>query len=251
MSQIPDVQSESLVDDEPQTSGSGNAERLLTSVLADVPIENATVGMLAEALAKALQIQRTTSPRSRRKVPESPIEFFTDSQHRENKVRDQPFQTALLMKYQANVRELFKEVFHLTKDDEYMLYEGASREVVSCFTSGMGPGPDPLALQWDMTTTHKSDWNRQVVDTLCSLYMTMQQRSNWTVRSPQSIRNDITNKFDQCRKCWRRARPHISSNGTHETMQQVGDRLVDYTNERLRMARVLSRRTTVSRYVCA
>ncbi|KAG2737149.1 hypothetical protein P692DRAFT_20674337, partial [Suillus brevipes Sb2] len=76
------------------------------------------------------------------------------------------------------------------------------------------------------------------------LYMTMQQRSNWTVRSPQSIRNDITNKFDQCRKCWRRARPHISSNGTHETMQQVGDRLVDYTNERLRMARVLSRRTT-------
>ncbi|KAG1759619.1 hypothetical protein EDD22DRAFT_755297, partial [Suillus occidentalis] len=107
-------------------------------------------------------------------------------------------------------------------------------------------GPDPLALQWDMTTTHKSDWNRQVVDTLCSLYMTMQQRSNWTVRSPQSIRKDITNKFDQCRKCWRRARPHISSSGTHETMQQVGDRLVDYTNERLRMARVLSRRTTVT-----
>ncbi|KAG1879001.1 hypothetical protein F4604DRAFT_1679861 [Suillus subluteus] len=159
--------------------------------------------MLAEALAKALQVQQTPSPRgtrSRRKIADPPVEHFTDAQHRENK---------------ANVRDLFKEAFHLTKDDEYMLHVGASREAISSFMGGLGSGPDPLALQWDMTTTHKSDWNQKVIDLLYSL-------------------------------CWRKARPQVLSDGTHETMQQVGDRLIDHANERLRMARVLSRRTTVT-----
>ncbi|KAG2095760.1 hypothetical protein BD769DRAFT_1312515, partial [Suillus cothurnatus] len=139
---------------------------------------------------------------------------------------------------------LFKETFHLMKDDEYMLYEGAACEAVLLFIGGIGPSPDPLALQWDMTATHKSDWNQKVIDHLCSLYMTMQESNHWTGRSQQSIRRDITLKFDQCRKCWRKACPQVTSDGTHETMQQVGDRLVDHMNERLQIARVLSRRTT-------
>jgi hypothetical protein len=175
------------------------------------------------------------------------VEYFTDDQHRENKVRDLPFETALLIKPQASVWDLFKETFHLMKDDEYMLYEGAACEAVLLFIGGIGPSPDPLALQWDMTATHKSDWNQKVIDHLCSLYMTMQESNHWTGRSQQSIRRDITLKFDQCRKCWRKACPQVTSDGTHETMQQVGDRLVDHMNERLQIARVLSRRTTVSR----
>ncbi|KAG0698980.1 hypothetical protein DFH29DRAFT_1002367 [Suillus ampliporus] len=174
-SPIPDVRSESLADQEPQTSTSGN------------------VGMLAEALHKALQVQQTPSPRgphSRRKIADPPVEYFTDAQHRENKV---------------NVRDLFKEVFHFTKDDEYILHEGASRETISFFIGDMGPSPDPLALQWDMTTTHK---------------------------------------LDGTKRCWRKACPQVLSDGTRKTMRQVGDRLMDHTNERLRMARVLSHRTT-------
>ncbi|KAG2138745.1 hypothetical protein BD769DRAFT_1663473 [Suillus cothurnatus] len=115
---------------------------------------------------------------------------------------------------------------------------------VSLFIGSIGPGPDPLVLQWDMTATHKSDWNQKVIDHLCSLYMTMQESNRWTGRSQQSIRCDITLKFDQCRKCWRKARPQVASDGTHKTMQQVGDHLVDHMNERLQIARVLSRRTT-------
>ncbi|KAG1728746.1 uncharacterized protein EDB91DRAFT_1253344 [Suillus paluster] len=142
-SPIPDVRSESLADEEPQTSTSGNAGCPLTSPLADVLIEHAMVGMLAEALVKALQVQQTPSPcgpRSRRKITDPPVEYFTNAQHRENK---------------ANVWDLFKEVFHFTKDDEYMLHEGASCETISSFIGDMGPGLDLLALQWDMTTTHK------------------------------------------------------------------------------------------------
>ncbi|KAG1826394.1 hypothetical protein EV424DRAFT_1345550 [Suillus variegatus] len=100
---IPDVRLEYLAD----KPISGNNGPLLTSILA-VPIENATVGMLTEALM-ALQSQQT---------------MFPSKSSRE-------------------------------QDDEYMLYEGAAYKAISLFVGGMGPGPDPLALQWDMTTMHK------------------------------------------------------------------------------------------------
>ncbi|KAG1846347.1 hypothetical protein C8R48DRAFT_779577 [Suillus tomentosus] len=204
-SPIPDSSSESDTDEEPQTESLP-----LTSLLGDVPIANATVSMLAEALAKVLQTPQMTSPRgprSRRKPPKPPVESFTDTQRRDNK---------------ANVRELFRTAFHATKDEE----------------------PDPLAMQWDMATTHNSEWNKKVIDLLCSQYATLQETNRWARRSSQSIRDDITLKFSQCRKCWRKAQPLTLSDGTRETMQQVGDRLVDQTNERLRLARVLTRRAT-------
>ncbi|KAG1823062.1 hypothetical protein EV424DRAFT_1321542, partial [Suillus variegatus] len=144
------------------------------------------------------------------------------------------------------IRELFKSAFHATKDEEYMLHVPASREAILSFGHGTGPGPDPLALQWDMATTHKSEWNQKVIDLLCSQYATLQESNRWAERSLESIRDDIRLKFSQCCKCWRKAQPLSLSDGTRETMQQVGDRLVDQTNERLWLARVLTRRATVS-----
>lgn len=77
-------------DEELQTGTKGDAVPLLTSLLADVPIQNATVGMLAEALAKVLQVQsqatRPGAARSKRKTHEPPVESFTDAQRRTNKV---------------------------------------------------------------------------------------------------------------------------------------------------------------------
>ncbi|KAG2124287.1 hypothetical protein BD769DRAFT_1669468 [Suillus cothurnatus] len=110
---IPDALSESPVD-EPIISDNSSKDGLRLTSLLNLPIKDAMVGMLAEALAKALQCQQT-SPKNK-----------------------------------ANVRDLFKETFHLMKDDEYMLYEGAAHEAVSLFIGSIGPGPDPLALQWDI-----------------------------------------------------------------------------------------------------
>ncbi|KAG1856270.1 hypothetical protein C8R48DRAFT_675071 [Suillus tomentosus] len=190
---IPDPSSDSDGNEGPQTSIGGDAAPPLTSLLADVPIQDATVGMLVEALAK----------------------------RRNNK---------------ANVRELFYTAFHIVKDDEYMLHVTASREAISSFTHGLGPGPDPLELHWDMTTTHISQWNHK--------YTGMFEKDHSASRSRQSIINDITKKFNQCRHSWRKAQPHMLSDGTRETMQEVEDRLVDQTNERLRLTRVLTRRAT-------
>jgi hypothetical protein len=159
------------------------------------------------------------------------------------------FQTPLLMRYQANIPELFKTVFHLTKDQEYIMYDGASREAIASFLGGTGPGPDPLALQWDMAITHKLDWNQQVIGMLLSLYISMEEKNHWIARSHQSITNDITLKFSQCNQCRRKAQPLICNNGTRKSMPEVGDRLVEKMNERLWLARVLTRRTTVSHFL--
>ncbi|KAG1813077.1 hypothetical protein DFJ58DRAFT_850689 [Suillus subalutaceus] len=123
-------------DEEPQT----DSRPSLTSLLGDVPIMNATIGMLAEALAKVLQTPQMMSSRGpcpRRKRLKPPVESFMDTQRQDNK---------------ANVRELFKNAFHATKDEEFMLHVSASHEAILSFAHGTGPGPDPLAMRWDMTT---------------------------------------------------------------------------------------------------
>ncbi|KAG2086530.1 uncharacterized protein F5147DRAFT_781593 [Suillus discolor] len=142
---IPDANSDS--------DGDKGSAPPLTSLLADIPIQNATIGMLVEALAKVLIPSQTTSPRaarSKHNSHEPPTENFTDVQRRNNK---------------ANVRELFYTVFNLAKDDEYMLHVTALCEAISSFTCGLGMGPDPLELHWDMTTTHKSQWNQKKFET--------------------------------------------------------------------------------------
>ncbi|OAX32014.1 hypothetical protein K503DRAFT_805595 [Rhizopogon vinicolor AM-OR11-026] len=55
-SPIPDASSESDTDREPEAGSSADAGPPLSSLFADIPIQNATVGMLAEALAKTPQI---------------------------------------------------------------------------------------------------------------------------------------------------------------------------------------------------
>ncbi|OJA14323.1 hypothetical protein AZE42_09834 [Rhizopogon vesiculosus] len=57
---IPDASSKSNTDREPDAGSSGDVGPPLSSLFADIPIQNTTVGMLAEALAKVLQL----SPRA-------------------------------------------------------------------------------------------------------------------------------------------------------------------------------------------
>ncbi|KAG2046253.1 hypothetical protein BDR06DRAFT_977618 [Suillus hirtellus] len=102
--------SDSPVDKESQITGNGDAGHPLTSLLADVLIKNATVKMLVEALTKSLQHQQIT---------------FHPGPHS-------------------------RLMFHLMKDEDYMLYSGASQEAITSFIDGMGHGPDPLMLQWDI-----------------------------------------------------------------------------------------------------
>ncbi|KAG1822762.1 uncharacterized protein BJ212DRAFT_1296730 [Suillus subaureus] len=148
---IPDISSESDADEEPQMTSNGLP---LTSLLGDVPIVHVTVGMLAEVLAKVLQIPHTSSPQgphSGHKLLKPPVENFTNNQCQDNK---------------ANIRELFKTTFHATKDEEYMLHVPVLHKAILSFADETGPGPDPLALQWDMVTTHKSKWNQKVINFL-------------------------------------------------------------------------------------
>lgn len=99
--QVPDTSSESDSDKESQTGIQGDAESPLSAILGDVPIQNATIGMLAEALAKVLQTPEIVSrraARSTRKKKKPFIEKFTDLQRRDNKVRDFMKKLTLLMK---------------------------------------------------------------------------------------------------------------------------------------------------------
>ncbi|KAG1730647.1 hypothetical protein EDD22DRAFT_960688 [Suillus occidentalis] len=227
---IPDVSSESDTAEEPQTTGNGPP---LTSLLGDVPIAHATVGMLAEALAKVLQIPQTSSPRgprSGRKPLKPPVENFTNNQRRDNK---------------ANIRELFKTAFHATKDEEYMLHvrRRASREAILSFADETGPGPDPLPcngiwrppqVRMESKVIHSSV---PVRDFARKQWMGLDDLLNQRYIC-------IEVKFGQCASVG--GRLNLSTSVTvlardHATSWRS---IVDQTNERLGSPRVLTRRTT-------
>ncbi|KAG1779844.1 hypothetical protein EV702DRAFT_1043718 [Suillus placidus] len=144
--------------------------------------------------------------RSRLKTHETPIENFT-----------------------VLSAEIIRPMF-----GNYFTRHSISRKMTSiCFMSlrrakpyralrkGLGMGPDPLELHWDMTDTHNSKWNQDILARL--------RRTDW----PQDLLIPGEKPSLVC-----------SAMALVRTMKEVGDRLMDQTNERLRVTRVLTRRAT-------
>ncbi|KAI5983878.1 hypothetical protein EDC04DRAFT_2616005 [Pisolithus marmoratus] len=67
----------------------------------------------------------------------------------------QKFEGAL-HQVEEHVRELFSNIFSVTRDEDFLSHESPSHKVVMNFTKGNGPGPDPINLQWDFTSPKRS-----------------------------------------------------------------------------------------------
>ncbi|KAI6028090.1 hypothetical protein EDC04DRAFT_2605832 [Pisolithus marmoratus] len=91
----------------------------------------------------------------------------------------QKFEGALC---QEHVRELFGNIFSVTRDKDFLSHESPSHEVVMSFTKGDGPGPDPIDLQWDLTSPVSSLWNQAVVEILLDKLHALCTEEKWTTK---------------------------------------------------------------------
>ncbi|KAI6011345.1 hypothetical protein EDC04DRAFT_2580541, partial [Pisolithus marmoratus] len=80
------------------------------------------------------------------------------------------------------VRELFGNVFSVTRDEDFLSHESPSHEVVMSFTEGDGPGPDPINLQWDFTGPVSSLWNQAVIEILLDKLHALCAEEKWTTK---------------------------------------------------------------------
>ncbi|KAI5996764.1 hypothetical protein EDC04DRAFT_2909832 [Pisolithus marmoratus] len=123
----------------------------------------------------------------------------------------------------VHVRDLFKTVFDITQDEDFLQCGGVSSQVAKAFIEGTGPGPDPSQLQWDFNNPAASAWNQ----------------AKWTVetRSDQYWVHKITQKFTQIKKCVDKAKPRINDNLSIETSVDIAERLVNEKDEALMKGR--------------
>ncbi|KIJ09711.1 hypothetical protein PAXINDRAFT_17207 [Paxillus involutus ATCC 200175] len=126
----------------------------------------------------------------------------------------------------AHVRDLFDNVFSISKDEEVLLVEGASREEVKAYSQNGQGGPQQWDLHWDFHGSASSDWNKIVVSYLSNPY--------WA--------NTISQKLSHLRSVYLKAKPRVCDNNSIETEVEAAERLVREKEESLKKARMDSRR---------
>ncbi|KAI6027160.1 hypothetical protein EDC04DRAFT_2605921 [Pisolithus marmoratus] len=137
----------------------------------------------------------------------------------------QKFEGAL---HQEHVRELFGNIFLVTRDEDFLSHESPSHEVVMSFTEGNSPGPDPINLQWDFTSPVSSLWNQAVIEILLDKLHALCTEEKWTTkpRSDKYWKEAIKQKFNQIKVIWTKGRPKRLKTGILETPAQVVARLM-------------------------
>lgn len=61
---------------------------------------------------------------------------------------------------------LFKNVFSINQDDNFVMYNSAPPVIIQVYNDGDGNGTDPDHLQLDMTGGANSQWNEAVLGML-------------------------------------------------------------------------------------
>ncbi|KAI6006409.1 hypothetical protein EDC04DRAFT_2548020, partial [Pisolithus marmoratus] len=126
------------------------------------------------------------------------------------------------------VRELFSNIFSVTRDKDFLSHESPSHKVVMSFTKGDGPGPDPINLQWDFTGPVSSLWNQAVIEILLDKLHALCTEEKWTTkpRSDKYWKEAIKQKFNRIKVTWTKGRPKRLETGILETPAQVAARLM-------------------------
>ncbi|KAI6106016.1 hypothetical protein EV401DRAFT_1892858 [Pisolithus croceorrhizus] len=135
-----------------------------------------------------------------------------------------------------HVRELFSIAFLVMGDEDFLSYESPSHEVVMSFAEGVGPGPDPINLQWDFSSPVSLDWNQAVVDILLNKLHKLSTEEKWTtmLRSNEYWKEAMKQKFNWVKVIWNKGRPRRLENDILETPVQVATRLMQGKTDNLR-----------------
>ncbi|KAG1848863.1 hypothetical protein F4604DRAFT_1687571 [Suillus subluteus] len=124
----------------------------------------------------------------------------------------------------GEVRRLFKDIFNISQDADFILHQAASREDVYVYEYEDGPGPNCQDLAFDLTCGLKSPWNDKVM--ACSL---------------QNCREGVWKRAG-CSEVWTAAQPKVTAKGGLETPAEVEQRLITKKDGTLKATRQTTRR---------
>jgi hypothetical protein len=147
------------------------------------------------------------------------------------------------------MREVFRRVFGVRQDEDFMQHRSATLQQVHDFTNGNGEGPNRDDLHFDMVGPVGNAWNQRVarivVENFNDYRLSLPQPLRVEHRPDEYLERLVYEKLAQCRRYWNMARPQRTSDGTMETVENVQARIRDDRTKLLHRQRHLSRRLGV------
>jgi len=151
---------------------------------------------------------------------------------------------------QAAIRQLFKEVFDVSQDEDFAYHQEASSQQVHDFINGTGDGPDPNDPRLDMKEPLTNGWNKEIAKILLEKFRQCQKillpHLRVPPRSDAYLEKLIMEKLVRCRYYWIKSRLQRNGEDQWETPEQVEIRLITKKEQMLHAQRQETRRNNVS-----
>jgi hypothetical protein len=143
------------------------------------------------------------------------------------------------MSMKASCRKLFKDVFHVKNDDEFIGKPTADPNHVKSFELYGFPAPNPDDLVFDFRNGPQTDWNKEVINILVRKLQTEMTKSE------AYLTDLVEERYGRVRSSWGRGQPRTYE-GTSETPAAMEDRVRNVKEVQLKTARRRERRKAVS-----
>jgi hypothetical protein len=141
---------------------------------------------------------------------------------------------------------LFKDVFKIAQDADFIVHEAASREDVYSYEYEDGPGPDLRNPAFDLQGGAKTAWNSKIIDLLLAEIQTRCNEERWPFqRSEAYFREILHDRYKRLRTIWTAAQPKVTAKGTLETPLEVERRMIMKRDDILKATRQTTRRRNV------
>ncbi|KAG2100706.1 uncharacterized protein F5147DRAFT_537193, partial [Suillus discolor] len=138
----------------------------------------------------------------------------------------------------GEVRHLFKDVFNISQDADFILHQAASHEDVYIYEYKDSPGPNCKDLIFDLKCGSKSPWNNKVIGFLLE---ELQRREAY-------FREVLQTRYKRLHTVWTAAQPKVTAKGGVESPAEVEQRLIVKKDETLKATCQAMHRK--NKYVC-
>jgi hypothetical protein len=151
---------------------------------------------------------------------------------------------------QSFIRKVFKDIFQIEQDEEFIGHLGASRAEIQNFLDDVGDGPDRDNLLFDLAGRHDSPWNKRVIEILADRLEEQRSvlpRDKRPPKRPRWYTEDLLmEKFKRCKIFWSRALPRQTDSGIRESADELQRRLNETKEKASKAQRQNTRRLNVS-----
>ncbi|KAF8574693.1 hypothetical protein K439DRAFT_1624129 [Ramaria rubella] len=144
-----------------------------------------------------------------------------------------------------HVRNLFKDIFQIEQNSDFIAHESAPAEQVLAHKAGkIQPNPDDL--HFDMWHGPETPWNSIMLDILLQKLVAEKEKAHWDLpdRSAAYYSTLLEERYIQAKTAWRNGQPKRTDTGEEETSEDIAARLINERENYLKATRTYKRQET-------